>query len=68
VIIEVLDGAIAWRSSTPRPGFAVSVEKTGPDQIVVEFESTDPDQDHTSTFEAEWKDGRLEWEIEEDDD
>ena len=67
MIIEVIGDGIAWRSSTPHPGFTVSVEKTGPEQILVKFESTDPDQDHTSTFEAEWKDGRLEWEVDEDD-
>jgi hypothetical protein len=67
VLIEVLDDGIAWRSSTPHPGFAVRVDKSGPELIVVEFEATNPDDDRTSTFEAKWDKGRLEWEIEESD-
>ncbi|NNL98918.1 MAG: hypothetical protein HKO63_12000 [Acidimicrobiia bacterium] len=67
VIIELLGDGIAWRSSTPRSGYTVSVEETGPEKVVVEFESADPDNPHSSELEALWVDGRLEWKVEEED-
>ena len=67
MVVEILDDGVAWRSSTPQAGFSVSVEETGPAKVVVEFESTDPDNDDGSTLEVRWVEGQIEWTVDEDD-
>ena len=67
VVVEVLGDGVAWRSSTPQAGFTVSVEETGPEKVVVEFESTDPADERGSQIEVRWVQGELQWTVDEDD-
>ena len=55
VVISASPGVVNLVSWTPKPGFSGEVEKSGPDEVRVRFES----DNHESEFEAEWDDGRL---------
>jgi hypothetical protein len=53
-------------NAVPKAGFSVEVEKSGPKEVEVKFESAD----HQSEFRARWKDGLdidIDEESEEDD-
>ena len=49
------NGDVWFDGASPRPGFSVEIEETGPEKVEVEFESSD----HTSKFKAFYDDGEL---------
>ena len=56
------NGEVNLVSATPRPGFSVDPEHTGPDEVEVEFVSND----HKSKLEARVVNGELDVETEEE--
>ncbi len=56
-------GVVKLDGAGPNAGFSMEVDKSGPDEVRVEFES----DDHESEIRVRWKDGGLREEIEEDD-
>jgi hypothetical protein len=62
VVLAFGNGQVNLVSATPRPGFSVDAEHTGPDEVEVKFESND----HKSKLEAEIKNGELQVETEEE--
>jgi hypothetical protein len=52
-------GEVGLQAATPAPGFRAEIEKTGPDEVEVEFTS-DTEKIEVS---AEWKKGQLEIEV-----
>lgn len=64
VILLYRPGEVAYQSATPAPGFHVEVDKQGPPQVKVEFES----QSSKVEVSAEWSDGDLKVEVSEDGD
>lgn len=61
VILRYRPGEVAYQSATPAPGFHVEVDKQGPPQVKVEFES----QSSKVEVSAEWSDGDLRVEVSE---
>lgn len=55
VILRYRPGEVAYQSATPAPGFQVEVEKQGPPEVKVEFES----ESEKVEIEASWKDGDI---------
>jgi hypothetical protein len=53
---------VAFVNAVPKAGFSVEVEKSGPKEVEVKFESAD----HQSEFRARWKDGELDIDIDEE--
>ena len=53
---------VALVNAVPKAGFSVEIDKAGPEEVRVEFESSD----HESSFRARWKDGELDIDIEEE--
>ena len=53
---------VAFVNAVPKAGFSVEVEKSGPKEVEVKFESAD----HQSEFRAGWKDGELDIDIDEE--
>ncbi len=53
---------MAFVNAVPKAGFSVEVEKSGPKEVEVKFESAD----HQSEFRARWKDGELDIDIDEE--
>ncbi len=53
---------VAFVNAVPKAGFSVEVEKSGPKEVEVKFESAD----HQSEFRARWKDGELAIDIDEE--
>ena len=49
--------------AAPKAGFSVEVDKAGPEEVRIEFESSD----HISSFRARWKDGELDIDIDIDE-
>ncbi|MDJ0499193.1 MAG: hypothetical protein QNJ89_15270 [Acidimicrobiia bacterium] len=62
VVLASGNGQVNLVSATPRPGFSVEAEHTGPDEVEVKFESND----HKSELEAYFRDGELRVETEEE--
>lgn len=62
VVLAFGNGQVNLVSATPRPGFSVEAEHTGPDEVEVKFESND----HKSELEAYVRDGELRVETEEE--
>jgi len=61
VVILVGDGEVHLRSAVPAPGFAYEKGSDGPEKVELSFTS----EDHTSHFQAHWKDGKLDVKIDE---
>lgn len=57
------DGEVVLSSATPASGFAAEIEKQGPPVVDVEFES----ESAKFRVKAEWSNGQLDVEIDEDD-
>jgi hypothetical protein len=55
-------GEVSYQSATPAPGFQVDVEKAGPPQVKVEFES----ESRKVEIEASWSDGDLDVHVSEE--
>ena len=53
---------VVFVNAVPEAGFSVEIDKAGPEEVRVEFESSD----HESSFRARWKDGELDIDIEEE--
>jgi hypothetical protein len=62
VVLAVGSGEVNLVSATPRPGFSVDAEHTGPIEVEVKFQSND----HKSKLEAEVENGELKVETEEE--
>ena len=62
VILSFGGGEVHLVSATPRPGFAADYEHTGPVEVEIKFESND----HKSKLEANYQDGELDVDIEEE--
>lgn len=72
VTYHKLVGGEVWISSAepdvrlvnaiPAGGFTVEIEHSGPEEVRVEFESSD----HKSSFRAEWEDGELDIKLDEE--
>ncbi|MCH8992789.1 MAG: hypothetical protein IIA44_13720 [Acidobacteria bacterium] len=60
--ISALEPDVNLVSAFPFGGFSVEIDKAGPEEVRVEFESSD----HESSFRARWKDGELDIDIEEE--
>jgi hypothetical protein len=63
VVVSYREGEVVLSSATPAAGFATEIKKQGPPTIDVEFES----ESAKFRVEAEWSNGVLDIEIEEDD-
>ena len=55
MIVRFRPGAVEYQSATPAPGFQVEVDKAGPPEVKVEFES----EEQKFEVEAQWKDDGL---------
>ena len=55
VIVRYRPGEVEYQSATPAPGFQVEVDKAGPPDVKVEFES----EEQRFEVEARWNDGGL---------
>jgi hypothetical protein len=55
VRIAFSPGVVTLDGANPNPGFTMEIEKTGPNEVELDFRS----DDHRSEFTAEWKDGVL---------
>ncbi len=53
---------VAFVNAVPEAGFSVEIEKAGPGEVRVEFESSDRE----SSFRARWEDGELDIDIDEE--
>ena len=62
VVISYRPEEVALETAIPLPGFQVELDKTGPDAVDVEFEG----EGGRFRFRAEWKDGGLDIEVDED--
>ena len=62
VVLSFGSGEVNLVSATPRPGFSVDPEHTGPIEVEVKFESND----HKSKLEAHVEGGELRVETEEE--
>ena len=56
MLLRYRPGEVAYQSATPAPGFQVEVEKQGPPEVKVEFES----ESHKVDIEAAWDGQRPE--------
>ncbi|MEN8237887.1 MAG: hypothetical protein ABFR53_01670 [Actinomycetota bacterium] len=55
VTISHSPGVVNLVGASPKAGFEAEVNKAGPSEVRVTFES----DDHVSEFRAEWEDGEL---------
>jgi len=62
VTISVDDPNVYLVAATPKAGFSVEIDKAGPGEVRVEFESSDRE----SSFRARWEDGELDIDIDEE--
>ncbi len=51
VSVEIGDGVVRLAGASPKPGFAMEVENSGPEKVEVEFHSDDHESDFTGSFE-----------------
>jgi hypothetical protein len=63
VTVEVGSGTVDLAGASPKAGFNMDVENSGPEKVEVEFKS----DDHESDFSARFEDGVFVPEIEEKD-
>lgn len=63
VTVEVGPDTVHLAGASPKSGFSMDVEDSGPRSVEVEFKS----DDHESKFSGEFRDGRFIPEIEEGD-
>jgi hypothetical protein len=63
VSVEIGDGTVRLAGASPKPGFAMEVENSGPEKVEVEFHN----DDHESHFTGKFEDGRFEPSIDEGD-
>ena len=63
VSVEIGDGTVRLAGASPKAGFTMEVESTGPEKVEVEFHN----DDHESHFTAKIEDGRFEPSISEGD-
>ena len=63
VVVKYRVGEVVLQAATPAPGFQAEVEKAGPPEVEVEFES------ESAKFEvkATWKDGEFDVDVDESD-
>jgi hypothetical protein len=61
VTVEVGNGTVGLAGASPKAGFSMDVENSGPEKVEVEFES----DHHESSFSARFRDGVFTPEIEE---
>lgn len=62
VTVEVGSTTVNLSGASPKPGFGMDVENSGPEKVEVEFES----EDHDSHFSAQFEDGVFVPQIEEE--
>jgi len=62
VTVEVGSNAVRLAGASPKAGFSMDVENSGPEKVEVEFKS----EDHESQFSGEFKDGVFVPKIEEE--
>ena len=62
VVLAFGNGEVSLVSATPRPGFSVDPEHTGPKEVEVKFESND----HKSKLEADIENGELRVDVDEE--
>ena len=53
--INVGDGVVTFDGAAPAVGFTMDVRSTGPNEVEVRFRS----DDHESRFKADWNEGEL---------
>jgi hypothetical protein len=63
VTVEIGSSTVHLAGASPKSGFRMEVENSGPKKVEVEFKS----DDHESKFSGEFKDGTFVPEIEESD-
>ncbi len=61
VSVEIGDGTVRLAGASPKPGFTMEVENSGPEKVEVEFHN----DDHESHFTGKFEDGRFEPSIDE---
>ena len=61
VTVEVGNGTVGLAGASPKAGFSMDVENSGPEKVEVEFKS----DHHESSFSARFRDGVFTPEIEE---
>ncbi len=59
VLLRYRPGEVAYQSASPAPGYQVEVEKPGPPEVKVEFES----ESNKVEVQAAWSDGDLRVEV-----
>jgi len=64
VSVEIGDGTVRLAGASPKPGFTMEVENSGPEKVEVEFHN----DDHESQFTGKFEDGRFTPSIDESDD
>ena len=64
VVVSYRQGEVVLQSAAPKPGFAAELKKSGPPDVEVEFESDSAKHE----VKAEWSDGQLAVEIDQDTD
>jgi len=61
VSVEIGDGIVRLAGASPKPGFTMDVENSGPEKVEVEFHN----DDHESHFTGKFEDGQFEPSIDE---
>lgn len=55
-------GVVTLDGAGPNPGFTMNIDDSGPNEVDVDFRN----DEHRSDFNAEWEDGRLEVDTDEE--
>lgn len=63
VSVEIGDGTVRLAGASPKPGFTMEVESSGPEKVEVEFHN----DEHRSKFSGKFEDGKYEPSISESD-
>jgi hypothetical protein len=56
VSVEIGDGTVRLAGASPKPGFTMEVESSGPEKVEVEFHN----DEHRSKFSGKFEDGKYE--------
>ena len=64
VVLKYRQAEVVYQTATPAPGFRVEIEKPGPPEVELEFES----ESLKIEIHAKWDSGELKVEISESDD
>jgi len=56
VSVEIGDGTVRLAGASPRPGFTMEVESSGPEKVEIEFHN----DEHRSKFSGKFEDGKYE--------